>query len=79
MDIRGFLNRSNKKRDLSSSSKENDKPKRQREENPMSPVNVFATSLKSNEYVEILMNCLKELGKSKGIKGLSFIHQCQLN
>ena len=30
MDIQGFLNRSNKKRDLSSGSKEDGEPKRQR-------------------------------------------------
>ena len=68
MNIRGFLNRSNKKRDLSSSSKEDDKPKRQRKESlcldsPMSPGNVFAESLKSNDCVKILMNCLKNLEK----------------
>ena len=34
MDIRGFLNRSNKKTNLSSGSKEEDEPKRQREESP---------------------------------------------
>ena len=32
MDIRDYLNRSNAKRDLSSSSKEDDEPKRKREE-----------------------------------------------
>ena len=71
MDIRGFLNKSNKKRDLSSGSKDVDKPKRQRKESPdglclespTSPGNVFAESLKSNERVEMLMNCLKNLGK----------------
>ena len=71
MDIRDFLNRSNTKRDLSSSSKEDDEPKRQREESadvscldsPTSPGNVFAESLKSNGCVEILMNCLKNLEK----------------
>ena len=34
MDIRGFLNKSNKKRDLSSGSKVDDEPKRQREKSP---------------------------------------------
>ena len=71
MDIRGFLNRNNKNRDLSSGSKDEDDPKRQREERPdvscldapTSPGNVFAESLKSNECVEILMNCLKNLKK----------------
>ena len=71
MDIRGFLNKSDKKRDLSSSSKEDDKAKRQREESPdvsclgspTSPGNAFAESLKSNECVEILMSCLKNLEK----------------
>ena len=71
MDIRGFLNRSNKKRDLSSGSKEDDEPKRQREESPdvsclespTSPGNGFAESLKSNECVKILMNCLNNLEK----------------
>ena len=69
MDIQGFLNRSNKKRNLSSGSKEDDKPKRQREERPdvsclesqTSPGNVFAESLKSNECVKILMSFLKNL------------------
>ena len=71
MDIRGFLNKSNKKRDLSSGSKDDDEPKRQREESPdvscrespISPGNVFAESLKSNECVKILINCLKNLEK----------------
>ena len=80
MDIRGFLNKSNKKRDLSSGSKEDDEPKRQREESPdvscleslTSPGNVFAGSLKSNECVEILMNCLKNLEKEvKELKDLT--------
>ena len=79
MDIRVFLNRSNKKRDLSSGSKEDDESKRQREESPnvscldspMSPDNVFAESLKSNECVNILMNCLKNLEKEvKKLKDL---------
>ena len=56
---------------MSSSSKDNDDPKRQREgspdvsclDSPTSPGNVFAESLKSNECVEILMNCLKNLEK----------------
>ena len=77
MDIRGFLNGSNKKRDLSSDSKEDDKPKRQREESPdvsyldspTSPGNVFPESLKSNECVEILMNCLKNLDSSGPSRG----------
>ena len=71
MDIRGFLNKNNKKGDLSSGSKDDDEPQRQREESPdvlclespTSPGNVFAESLKSNECVEILMNCLKNLEK----------------
>ena len=80
MDIRGFLNRSNKKRDLSSGSKEDDKPKRQTEESsdvsclesPTSPGNVFTESLKPNECVEILMNCLKNLEKEvKELKDLA--------
>ena len=37
MDIRGFLNRSNKIRDLSSGSKEDSQPKRQKEESPDVP------------------------------------------
>ena len=61
MDIRGFLNKSKKKRNLSSGSKDDDEPKRQKEESPdvsclrapTSPGNVFAESLKSNECVEI--------------------------
>ena len=56
---------------MSSGSKDDDEPKRQREEtpnvscleSPTSPGNVFAKSLKSNECVEILMNCLKNLEK----------------
>ena len=80
MDIRGFLNKSNKKRDLSSGSKDDDEPKRQREESPdvsclespTSPGNVFAESLKSNEFVQILMNCLKNLEKEvKELKDLA--------
>ena len=80
MDIRGFLNRSNKKRDLSSGSKDDDEPTRQREESPdvsgleypTLPGNVFAESLKSNECVEILMNCLKNLEKEvKELKDLA--------
>ena len=81
MDIRSFLNRSNKKkRDLKSGSKENDAPKRQSEESPdvscldspTSPGNVFAESLRSNECVEILMNCLKNLEKEvKELKDLA--------
>ena len=80
MDIQSFLNRSNKKRDLSSGSKEDDEPKRQREESPdvscldfpTSPGNVFAESLKSNECVKILMNCLKNLEKElKELKDLA--------
>ena len=80
MDIRGFLKKSNKKRDLSSGSKDDDEPKRQREESPdvscleapTSPGNVFAESLKSNECVEILMNCLKNLEKEvKELKDLA--------
>ena len=80
MDIQGFLNKSNKKRDLSNGSKDDDEPKRQREESsdvsclesPTSPGNVFAESLKSNECVEILMNCLKNLEKEvKELNGLA--------
>ena len=60
MDIRGFLNKSNKKGDLSSGSKDDDEPKTQREESPevshlespTSPGNVFAESLKSNEVLK---------------------------
>ena len=79
MDIRVFLNRSNKKRDLSSGSKEDDESKRQREESPnvscldspTSPDNVFAESLKSNECVNILMNYLQNLEKEvKKLKDL---------
>ena len=55
MNIRDFLNKSNKKGDLSSGSKDDDEPKRQREESPdvsclespTLPGNVFAESLKS--------------------------------
>ena len=55
--ICSFLNRSNKKRHLSSSSKEDEKPRQQREESPdvscldspMSQGHVFAESLKLNE------------------------------
>ena len=80
MDIRGILNKSNKKRDLSSGPKEDDETKRQREkspgvfclDSPTSPGNVFAESLKSNECVEILMNCLKNLEKEvKELKDLA--------
>ena len=40
-------------------------------ESPTSPGNVFAESLKSNECVEILMNCLKNLEKEvKELKDL---------
>ena len=71
IDIRGFLNRIKKNRDLSSGSKEDDKRKRQREESPdiscldspTSPGNVFAESLKSNECVEISVNWLKNFEK----------------
>ena len=65
---------------MSSGSKEDDKPKRQREESPdvscldspTSPGNVFAESLKSNECVEIFMNCLKNLEKEvKELKDLA--------
>ena len=78
--MRGFLNRINKDRDFSSDSKEDDEPKRQREESPevscldspTSPGNVFAESLKSNESIEILMNCLKNLEKQvKELKDLA--------
>ena len=56
---------------MSSGSKEDDERKRQREESPhiscldspTSPGNVFAERLKSNECVEISMNCLKNLEK----------------
>ena len=56
---------------MSSSSKEDDEPKRESEERPdvlrleppASPGNVFAESLKSNECVEILMKCSKNLEK----------------
>ena len=80
MDIRAFLNRSNKKRDLSSGSKEDDEPKTQREESPdiscldspTSPGNLFAESLKANECVEILINCLKNLEEEvKKLKDLA--------
>ena len=80
MDIRGFLKKSNKERDLSSGSKVDDEPKRQREESPdvscldssTSPRNVFAESLESKECVEILMNCLKNLEKEvKELKDLA--------
>ena len=80
MDVRGFLNRSDKKRDLSSCSEEEDKPKRQMEESPdvsclespTSPGSVFAESLKSNEYVKILMSCLKNLeNEIKELKDLA--------
>ena len=58
--MRGFLNKSNKKRDLISGSKDDDEPKTQREESPevsclespTSPGNVFAESLKSNEVLK---------------------------
>ena len=71
MDIQGFSNRNNRKRDLSSGSKDDDDPKRQSEESPdvssldspTSPGNAFTKSLKLNECVEILMNCLKNLEK----------------
>ena len=65
---------------MSSGSKDGDKPKRQREESPdvsclespTSPGNVFAESLKSNECVEILMNCLKNLEEEvKELKDLA--------
>ena len=80
MDIGGFLNKSNKERYLRSGSKVDDEPKRQREESPdvscrespTSPGNVFAESLKSNEFVQILMNCLKNLEKEvKELKDLA--------
>ena len=80
MDTRTFLNKSNRKGDLSSSSKVNGKTKQQREESPevlcldtpTSPGNVFAESLKSNDCVEFLMNCLKNLEKElKEIKDLA--------
>ena len=80
MDIRGFLNRSNKKRDSRSGSKEDDELKQQREgspdvsclESPTSPENVFPEKLKSNECVEILMNCLKNLeNEVKELKDLA--------
>ena len=65
---------------MSSVSKEDNELKRQREESPgvsclespTSPGNVFAESLKSNECVKILMNCLKNLGKEvKELKDLA--------
>ena len=65
---------------MSSGSKDDDEPKRQKEESPdvpclrapTSPGNVFAESLKSNECVEILMNCLKNLEKEvKELKNLA--------
>ena len=65
---------------MSSSSKEDDEPKRESEERPdvlrleppASRGNVFAESLKSNECVEILMNCLKILEKEvKELKDLA--------
>ena len=65
---------------MSSGSKEDDDPKRQKEESsgvscldsPTSPVNVFAESLKSNVCVKILMNCLKNLEKEvKELKDLA--------
>ena len=41
-------------------------------ESPTSPGNVFAESLKSNECVQILMNCLKNLEKEvKELKDLA--------
>ena len=64
---------------MSSGSKENDELKRRREESPdvscldslILPSNVFAESLKSNEYVEILMNCVKNLEREvKKLKDL---------
>ena len=65
---------------MSSGSKEDDEPKRQKEESPdvscldssTSPGDVFAESLKSNECVVILMNCLKDLEKEvKELKDLA--------
>ena len=65
---------------MSCGSKEDDEPERQREESPdascldspTSPCNVFAESLKSNECVEILMNCLRNLEKEvKELKDLA--------
>ena len=66
MNMQGFLNRNNKKKDLSSDSKEEGQRKSLNVlclDCSMSPDNVFAESLKWNEYVEILMNCLKNLEK----------------
>ena len=65
---------------MSSCSKDDDDPKRQREESPgvscldspTSRGNVFAESLKSNVCVKILMNCLKNLEKEvKEVKDLA--------
>ena len=66
--MRGFLNRNKKKRDLSSNSKGEGKRKSLNVlclDCPTPRYNVFAESLKLNEYVKILMNCMKNLGKKK--------------
>ena len=65
---------------MSSDSKEDDEPKRQKKESldilclgsPTSLGKVFAERLRSNECVEALMNCLKNLGNEvKQLKDLA--------
>ena len=73
MDITKFF--SSKKRDLSNNSNTKEDAKRQREENPSespkvsvldtpkTPGDVFEESLKSEDCVKILLNCLRNLEK----------------
>ena len=73
MDISKFLN--SKKRDSSNNSNSEEDTKRQREESPFespnvsmldtrkTPGNVFEESLKSEDCVKILLNCLRNLEK----------------
>ena len=66
MDISKFFA---KKRDLSDQSSNGDEPKRLREESsasnssPDSPSDVFQESLKSPDFMKILLNCFKNLDK----------------
>ena len=66
MNMGGFINRNKKKRDFSSNSKGEGKRKSLNVlclDCPTSCYNVFAESLKLNEYVKILINCMKNLEK----------------
>ena len=67
MDITKFFDR--KKRELSSLSVDDDDSKRPREESnnststPISPGDIFEESLKSDDCLTILFNCMQNIGK----------------